>query len=97
MLNKATEVFGNDKGRDEHPPEKKALEKATEAVACEEEAIESIISQVFQLYFNLLTEEAMRPWCKILGEQIDVTPWGNLFEVEHAEKHHRSWTSLWTA
>ena len=56
--------------------------------------MESLIAQVFQLYSNLLTEEARRPWCKILGEQIDVTPWTDLFEVEHTEKHHRSWKSF---
>ncbi len=35
-------------------------------------------------------EEARRPWCKILGEQIDVTPWTNLFRVKHTKKHHKS-------
>ena len=53
---------------------KKAVEKATEAIAREKESIEFLIAQIFQLYSNLLTEEARRPWCKILGEQIDVTP-----------------------
>ena len=69
MLTKATEALENYKGRDENSLEKKAVEKATEAVAREDEAIESIIAQVFQLYSNLLMEEARRPWCKILGEQ----------------------------
>jgi hypothetical protein len=68
-------AFKNYKGRDDHPPKKKAVEKATEAVAHKQETIESLITQVFQLYSNLLMEEARRPWCKILGEQIDVTPW----------------------
>jgi hypothetical protein len=93
-LTKATEAFGNYKGRDENPPKKKAVEKATEAVACEKEAIESLIAHVFQLYSNLLREEARRPWCKIIGDQIDVTPWSDLFGVEHAEKCHRSWASF---
>jgi hypothetical protein len=39
-------------------------------------------------------DEARRPWCKILGKQIDVTPWSNLFGVKHAEKRHRSWQSF---
>ena len=60
---------------------KKAVEKASEAVAREEETIESLIAQVFQLYSNLLSEEARRPWSKILGEQLDVTPWTDLFGV----------------
>ena len=70
------------------------VEKATEAVAHEGEAIESIIAQVFQLYSNLLMEEARRSWCKILGEQIDVSPWHDLFGVKHAKKCYRSWCSL---
>jgi hypothetical protein len=73
-LTTAIEDYGNYKGRDKNPPKKKAVEKATEAVAREKETIESLIAQVFQLYSNLLTEEARRPWCKILREQIDVTP-----------------------
>ena len=59
---------------------------ATEAIARKKQSIKSLISQVFQLYSNLYTEEARRPWCKILGEQIDVTPWSDLFGVKHAEK-----------
>ena len=39
-------------------------------------------------------EEVRRPWCKILGEQFNVTPWSDLFGVEHTEKHHRSWASF---
>jgi hypothetical protein len=93
-LTTAIEDHGNCKGRDENPPKKKASEKATEAVAHEKETIKSIIAQVFQLYSTLLTEEARRPWCKLLGEQIDVTPWSDLFGVEHTEKHHRSWRSF---
>jgi hypothetical protein len=73
-LTTAIEAYGNRKGRDESPPEKKAVEKVTEAVARERETIESLNAQVFQLYSNLLTEEARGPWCKILGEQIDVIP-----------------------
>ena len=38
-----------------------AVEKATEAVVHKKEAIESLITQVFQLYSNLFMEEASRP------------------------------------
>ena len=85
-LTKASEAFKNYKGKDENPPKKKAVEKASEAIAHEEETIESLIAQVFQLYSNLLLEEARRPWSKILGEQVKVTPWTDLFGVEHNEK-----------
>ena len=85
-LTMATEAYGNYKGRDENPPEKKVVDKAPEAIAREKESIESLIAQVFQQYSNLLTEEARRLWCKILGEQIDMIPWSDLFGVKHAAK-----------
>ena len=59
-----------------------------------DETIESVMNQVFQLYSNLLTEEARRPWNKILGEQIDVSPWIDLFGVDHTKKHKRLWSSF---
>ena len=43
-LTAAIEASGNYGGRDENPPKKKAVEKATEAVAREKEAIESLIA-----------------------------------------------------
>ena len=70
------------------------MQKATEAVTCKKETCGSLIAQVFQLYSNLLTEEARRPWSKILGEQIEVTPWTDLFGVKHTEKQTRSWQSF---
>ena len=93
-MTKATEALENYKGGDENSPEKKATEKATEAVAREDEAIESIIAQVFQLYSNHLIEEARRSQSKILKEQIDVSPWNDLYGVKRAKKHKRSWLSF---
>jgi hypothetical protein len=52
-LDKATEALGWYTGEDENPPKKKTADKATEAVARANEAIESIANQVFQLYSNL--------------------------------------------
>ena len=69
MLTMAIEDYGNYKGRDENPPKKKAVDKATEAIARKKESFKSLVAQVFQLYSHLLTEEARRPWWKI-----DVTP-----------------------
>ena len=76
------------------PPKKKAVQKTTEAVTRKKETCESLITQVFQLYSNLLTEEARRPWSKILGEQIEVTPWTDLFGVEHTKEQKKSWQSF---
>ncbi len=49
---------------------------------------------MFQLYSNLLSEEARRLWSKILEAKVKVTPWTNLFGVEHNEKQKRSWQSF---
>ena len=80
--------------KDANPPKEKAVEKATEAIDHVSEAIGFIANQVFQLYSNLLLEEARRPWNKILKEQIDCTPWVDLFGIEHAEKPQKSWSSF---
>ena len=68
------------------------LERGTEAIVHKDEAIKSITAQVFQLFFNLVMEEARRPWCEILGEQIDVSRWNDSFGVEHTKKHKMSWS-----
>jgi hypothetical protein len=73
-LTKGTDALEKYSGEDVNPPKEKAVQKATEAGICTDEAVESIANQVFQLNSNLLTEEARRPWCKILGEQIDIFP-----------------------
>ncbi len=93
-LVKASEALANYKGRDENPPKNKTVQKSTEAAACTKETCKSLIAQVFQLYSNLLTEEARRPWSKILGEQIEVTLWTELFGVDHAKEQKWSWKSI---
>ena len=93
-LQRAQEVFANYKGTDENPPEQRAVQNATAAVTREQENYKSLILQVFNLYSNLLTEEARRPWNKILGEQIEVAPWTDLFGVEHSEPRGKTWQSF---
>ena len=39
-------------------------------------------------------EEVRRPWSKILGEQIEVTPWTDLFGVKHTKEQKRLWKSF---
>ncbi len=46
------------------------------------------------MYSNLLTEETRRPWSKILGEQIDVTLWTDLFGVKHTKEQKKLWLSF---
>ena len=61
-MTKATEASENFMGEDVNPPKEKAVQKTTEAGTHADEAVESIINQVFQLFSNLLMEEASRPW-----------------------------------
>ena len=56
-LQQATEALANYKGWDENPPKKKVVQNATTAIAHEQETYKSLITQVFQLYSNLLMEE----------------------------------------
>ncbi len=67
------------------------MQKATEVVTYKKETCKSLIVQVFQLYSNLLTEEAWRPWRKILGKQMDGTPWADIFGVKYTEEQKKSW------
>ena len=88
------EPLANYKGKDENPPEKKAMRNATTAIAHEQETYKSLITQVFQLYSNLVMEETRRPWNKILGEQVEVAPPTNLFIIEHSESRGKMWQSF---
>ncbi len=66
------------------------MQKTTETVTHKKETCKSLIAQVFQLYSSLLMEKARKPWSKILGKQIEVTPWTDLFGVKHTKKQTRS-------
>ena len=67
-LVKATEAYSNYQGMDENPPEKNALETATDAKTRTNKAIVPVIGQVFMLYSNLLMEEVGQPSTKIVEE-----------------------------
>ncbi len=60
------------------------VQNATTAFAREQETYKSLITQVFKLYSTLLMEEARRPWNKIIGEQVEVAPWTDLFGIKHS-------------
>ena len=94
-LTKTIEALEKLMGEDANPPKENAVQKATEASNHADEAVESIANQVFQLYSNLLMEEARRPWCTILGEQIDVSPWIDFFRVQHIKSIRNRGLPLW--
>lgn len=54
------------------------------------------MEEFFQLYSNLLSEDARYHWEKIVEEQIDKVPYKNLQGVEVKEKQVKSWDSFET-
>ena len=50
--------------------------------------------QIFQLYGNLLTDEARQPWEKIVKAQTDTIPREDLRGEVHEEKAGKTWTSF---
>ena len=68
---KANEALANYAREDLNPPKANAAQKATKTSTCATEAVAPIINQLFQLYSNLLVEEAQQPWNKVIGEKID--------------------------
>jgi hypothetical protein len=75
----------------ENLPVIKFWKKATAAKTRTGENIESTIQAIFLQYSTLLSEEASRPWAKVVEEQIDNAPFTNIYGVQHKEKHPRSW------
>ncbi len=43
----------------------------------------------FQLYANLLADEAPQPWEKILKAQVTQAPWEDVFGVPHNRDSHQ--------
>ena len=70
------------------------MEKVTAAKTHTGEIIESTIQSIILQYSPLLSEEASRPWAKIVEEQIDAAPFTNIYGVQHNEKCPRSWNSF---
>ena len=51
-------------------------------------------AQIFQLYGNLLTDEACQPWEKIVKAQTDTIPQEDLRGEVHEGKAGKTWTSF---
>jgi hypothetical protein len=93
-LVKATEAKDSCRGTDENPPVIKMWKKATAAKTRTGENVDSTIQAVFLQYSTLLSEEASRPWAKIVEAQIDCDPFTDIYGVQHTEKRPRSWNSF---
>ena len=51
-------------------------------------------NQIFQLYGNLLTDEACQTWNKIIKAQLDTISWEDLHGEVHDKKAENTWTSF---
>ena len=72
----------------------KEVQTATEAVCPQEGDLQDPHCPGIPVVLQPTTEEARRHWSKIIGEQIEVTPWTNLFGVEHTKEQKRPWKSF---
>ncbi len=79
---------------EDNPPVIKSWKKATAARTRTSEAVASAIHEIFMQYSNLLSEEARRPWTKIVEEQINAEPYTNVYGIQHSEKRAALWSSF---
>ena len=87
---------------DESPPDevfaaKAALNNTQKAWNEAQEQVDMLGAQIFQLYGNLLTDEARQPWKKIVKAQTDTIPREDLHGEVHEEKAGKTWTPSWSA
>ena len=73
---------------------KKACKEATKKI--KEAKITDATAGVkpFELYRNLLSDEAQQPWEKILKAQVTLAPWEDVFGIQHTETPSKNWSSF---
>ena len=84
---------------DVSPPDKViaakvAIEAAWKAKNDAHDQAEVLGVWIFQLYGNLLTDEAHQPWEKIVKAQTDTVPQEELHGEVHNERAGKTWTSF---
>jgi hypothetical protein len=73
---------------------KSAYEKATQALDAAKLAIMTEGAKAFELYGNLLSDEARQPWEKIDQAQMTKCPWKDICQVTHDENPTKTWDSF---
>eukprot|EP00804_Cyclotella_cryptica_P003654 CCRYP_002230-RA/>CCRYP_002230-RA protein AED:0.47 eAED:0.47 QI:0/-1/0/1/-1/1/1/0/86 len=56
-------------------------------------AVSTAGAKPFELYGNLLSDKARRPWEKIIKAQVTKAPWEDI-KGEHTETPKKTWDSL---
>ena len=73
---------------------KNAYEKAVKAVEAAKLAVTTAGAKPFELYGNLLSDEARQPWDKIIQSRVTRTPWEDIKGVTHTETPTKTWDSF---
>eukprot|EP00804_Cyclotella_cryptica_P001371 CCRYP_014131-RA/>CCRYP_014131-RA protein AED:0.40 eAED:0.42 QI:0/-1/0/1/-1/1/1/0/379 len=70
---------------------KAAYDKVLKALEDAKLAIATAGAKPFELYGNLLSNEARQPWEKIIKAQVTKAPWEDIKEVPHTETPTKTW------
>ena len=73
---------------------KAAYEKALKAIQEAKLAVTTAGAKLFELYGNLLSDEARQPWEKIIKAQVTNSPWEDVKGVTHLETPTKTWDSF---
>jgi hypothetical protein len=73
---------------------KTAYDKAKQALEAAKLAAMMEIAKAFELYGNLLSDEARQPWNKIIQAQTTKCPWEDIHGVTHDETPTKIWDSF---
>jgi hypothetical protein len=73
---------------------KAAYEKALKAIQEAKLAVTTAGAKLFELYGNLLSDEAHQPWEKIMKAQVTNSPWEDVKGVTHMETPTKTWNSF---
>ena len=73
---------------------KKACKEAQKKVEEAAQVVATAGAKPFELYANLLADEACQPWEKILKAQVMQAPWEDVFGVPHTETPTKNWSSF---
>ncbi len=73
---------------------KAAYEKALKAIETAKLAASTAGTKPFEIYGNLLSDEAHQPWEKIIKAQVTSSPWEDVKGVTHLETPTKTWDSF---
>ncbi len=73
---------------------KKACNNAAKKVKEAKLAVAMARAKPFELYTNLLADDASQPWEKIFKAQVMQAPWKDVFGVPHTKTPTKGWSSF---